>query len=65
MPTREEIEHAVLIKRLRIVCLSKKLAPDTYRVQPMSDGRLALVQAGRVLVIGDPVTRLCCMAQQK
>jgi hypothetical protein len=61
MPTREEIAQALLIKRLRIVCLSKKLAPETYKVRVMDDGKLALVQAGRIVVMADPVTKFCYM----
>ena len=61
MPTREEMAKALLIKRLRIVCLSKQLAPETYKVRVMDDGNLALVQGGRIVVTADPVTKFCYM----
>lgn len=61
MPTREEMAQALLIKRLRIVCLSKQLAPDQFKVRRMDDGNLALVQGGRIVVMADPVTKFCYM----
>ena len=61
MPTREELAQALLIKRLRIVCLTRRLAPHEYEVRKTGDGKLVLLCGGKAVVIGDPVTRLCYM----
>lgn len=60
MPTREEMAQALLIKRLRIVQMTRQLAPEQFEVRQV-DGKLVLLQAGKAVVIGDPVTRLCYM----
>lgn len=61
MPTHEGMKQALLIKRLRIVCLTRRLAPTEYEVRKMNDGKLVLLCGGKAVVIGDPVTRLCYM----
>lgn len=57
-PTREEMEQALLIKRLTVICLSKRIRPDTYEVRQVGN-KLFLLQNGKAVVMGDPVTRLC------
>ena len=58
MPTREELAQALVIKRLRIICLSKALNPSEFEVQVVQ-GKFVLLNGGKVVVIGDPVTRQC------
>ena len=58
MPTREELAQALVVQRLRIICLSKALNPSAFEVR-LVQGKLALLDNGKVVVIGDPVTRQC------
>lgn len=61
MPTHEEMKQALLIKRLRIVQMTVRLAPEQFEVRRTTDGKLVLMQGGKAVVVGDPATRLCYM----
>lgn len=55
-------------QRLALICLMKKVKPQDFTIKVLdSDTRegphklLALYQSGRLIVVGDPATRVCYM----
>ena len=54
--------------RLALICLMQKVKPWDFTIKVLDDGKregphklLALYQGERLIVVGDPATRVCYM----